>query len=66
MAVIVSRKEICCMEIKRIKQADDELYKKAIALYGMSFPPHEQREADSQKRILEQDAYPDIETKITE
>lgn len=47
------------MEIKRIKQADDELYKEAIAmtLYGMSFPLHEQREADSQKRILEQDAY---------
>lgn len=45
------------MEIKRIKQADDELYKKASALYGMCFPPHEQREADSQKRILEQDAY---------
>lgn len=45
------------MEIKRIKQADDELYKEASALYGMSFPLHEQREADSQKRILEQDAY---------
>lgn len=45
------------MEIKRIKQADDELYKEAMPLYGMSFPPHEQREADSQKRILEQDAY---------
>lgn len=45
------------MEIKRIKQADDELYKNAIALYGMSFPRPEQREADSQKRILEQDAY---------
>lgn len=28
-----------------------------MTLYGMSFPPHEQREADSQKRILEQDAY---------
>lgn len=45
------------MEIKRIKQADDELYKEAMTLYGMSFPLHEQREADSQKRILEQDAY---------
>lgn len=57
MAVTVSRKEIYCMEIKRIKQADDELYKEAMTLYGMSFPLHEQREADSQKRILEQDAY---------
>ena len=45
------------MEIKRIKQADDELYKEAMTLYGMIFPRHEQREADSQKRILEQDAY---------
>lgn len=45
------------MEIKRITKADDELYKKAMTLYGISFPPHEQREADSQKRILEQDAY---------
>lgn len=27
-----------------------------MPLYGMSFPPHEQREADSQKRILKQDA----------
>lgn len=51
------RKEIYCMEIKRIKQADDELYKEAMTLYGMSFPLHEQREADSQKRIPEQDAY---------
>lgn len=59
------------MEIKRIKQADDELYKKAIALYGMSFPPHEQREADSQKRILRSGYWSrtrtiDIEPKITE
>ena len=54
------------MEIKRITKTDDELYKKAIALYGISFPPHEQREADSQKRILEQDAYYYIEPKITE
>lgn len=45
------------METKRIRRTDDELYEKAIALYAISFPPHEQREADSQKRILEQDAY---------
>lgn len=56
MAVTVSRNEIYCMEIKRITKTDDELYKEAMTLYGMSFPPHEQREADSQKRILEQDA----------
>lgn len=41
------------MEIKRIKQADDEPYKEAMTLYGMSFPLH----ASSAKRILEQDAY---------
>lgn len=35
------------MEIKRIKQADDELYKEAMTLCGMSFPLHEQREADT-------------------
>ena len=28
-----------------------------MTLYGISFPQSEQREADSQKRILEQDAY---------
>lgn len=28
-----------------------------MTLYGMSFPLHEQREADSQKRMLEQNAY---------
>lgn len=44
------------MEIKQITKTDDELYKKASALYGMSFPLHEQREAGSQKPILEQDA----------
>lgn len=54
------------MEIKRITKTDDELYKKAMTLYGMSFPQPEQREADSQKRILEQDAYYYIEPKITE
>lgn len=54
------------MEIKRIKQADDELYKEAMTLYGMSFPLHEQREADSQKRILSRTRTIDIEPKITE
>lgn len=45
------------MEIKRITNTDDELYAEAMRLYGISFPPHEQREAASQKRILAQDAY---------
>lgn len=45
------------MEIKRITRIDDPLYARAIALYHDSFPLHEQREALSQSRILENDAY---------
>ena len=45
------------MEIKRITHTDDPLYAPAMALYGISFPPHEQREAPSQARILGRDAY---------
>lgn len=54
------------MEIKRIKQADDELYKEAMPLYGMSFPC-----TSSAKRILRSGYWSrtrtiDIEPKITE
>ena len=45
------------MEFKRITRTDDPLYARAIALYHDSFPLHEQREALSQSRILENDAY---------
>lgn len=45
------------MEIIRITQTNDELYKKAIALYSISFPLHEQREALSQERIMNQNGY---------
>lgn len=55
------------MEIKRITKTDDELYKKAMTLYGMSFPLH----ASSAKRILRSGYWSrtrttDIEPKITE
>ena len=45
------------MEVHRITQTRDPLYEKAIQLYNISFPAHEQREALSQSQILEQDAY---------
>ena len=45
------------MKLHRITQINDPLYKKALELYRISFPPHEQREAFSQRQILQQDAY---------
>ena len=45
------------MEIRRITCTDDPLYPEAMALYGISFPAHEQRESLSQSQILQQDAY---------
>ncbi len=45
------------MEIYRITQPSDPLYQKAIDLYKISFPPHEQREEASQLRILQQNDY---------
>lgn len=45
------------MEFKRITRTDDPLYERAIALYHISFPAHEQREALSQAQILNQSAY---------
>lgn len=45
------------MEIHRITQPNDPLYPKAIELYKISFPLHEQRETPSQLCILQQDAY---------
>ena len=45
------------MEFKRITRTDDPLYERAIALYHISFPAHEQREALSQAQILNQNAY---------
>ena len=45
------------MEVHRITQSNDPLYQKAIDLYKISFPPHEQREIPSQIHILQHDAY---------
>ena len=45
------------MEITRITRTDAPLYAEAMNLYGISFPLHEQREADSQTAILQQEAY---------
>ena len=45
------------MEFKRITRTDDPLYERAIALYHISFPAHEQREALSQAQILNRSAY---------
>ena len=45
------------MEIHRITQVKDPLYEKALRLYSISFPAHEQREALSQTQILQQEEY---------
>lgn len=45
------------MHFIRLKSSEDRAYKRAIALYGASFPIHEQREPEIQKKILENDAY---------
>lgn len=45
------------MEIKRLTDTNDPLYEKAMALYKISFPEHEQREAASQRSILHQPDY---------
>lgn len=45
------------MHFTRIVSEQDSHYTEAMALYGISFPPHEQREAASQKAILRDEAY---------
>ena len=45
------------MHFTRITSAYHPLYPQAMALYQISFPPHEQREALSQSDILRPDAY---------
>ena len=42
---------------ERITSTEHPLYQKAMELYRISFPPHEQRETISQKEILSQGAY---------
>lgn len=45
------------MNLERIAYPSHPLYKRALELYQMSFPPHEQREALSQVAILRDDTY---------
>ena len=45
------------MNIERITSTTHPLYQKAMKLYSISFPAHEQREIRSQNQILTQDAY---------
>ena len=45
------------MDLKRITSPDHPMYAQAMALYAISFPPHEQREPESQARILGEEAY---------
>ena len=45
------------LRFERLTDAAHPLYEKAIELYRISFPYHEQREAPSRKRILTDDAY---------
>lgn len=45
------------MRFERLTSPQHPLYKQAMALYGDSFPPHEQRENASQLRILSDEAY---------
>lgn len=40
------------MEFKRLTLTDTETYEKAMKLYAVSFPKHEQREEASQKAIM--------------
>ena len=45
------------MHLKRIADPFHPMYERALELYQISFPLHEQREAPSQAEILREDAY---------
>ena len=45
------------MDFERLTDAQHPMYHTAMALYQKSFPPHEQREAPSQERILHHPEY---------
>lgn len=45
------------MELKRLTSAEGDTYKKAMELYAISFPKHEQREEASQRAIMSADDY---------
>lgn len=45
------------MHFERLPDADDLRLPAALALYGASFPPHEQRQTASQRTILQNAEY---------
>lgn len=45
------------MNFVRMTSADDPLYEVAMELYGKSFPSHEQREDDCQRKIMNASDY---------
>ena len=45
------------MRIERLTDKHHPMYPAALALYGSSFPHHEQREAASQEAILQDEEY---------
>lgn len=45
------------MRLERLTDPKHAMFEKAMALYRISFPPHEQREAESQRKILSDSDY---------
>ena len=45
------------MHLERITSPEHPLFQQAMALYQLSFPPHEQREMPSQRAIMRHPAY---------
>lgn len=45
------------MHLERITSPEHPLFQQALALYQLSFPPHEQREMPSQRAIMRHPAY---------
>ena len=45
------------MHLERITSPEHPLFQQALALYQLSFPPHEQREMPSQQAIMRHPAY---------
>jgi len=45
------------MRFTRLNDADDARFERAMALYAVSFPTHEQRESASQRAIMANSAY---------
>lgn len=45
------------MRFERLSSKEHPMYQKAMELYSISFPPHEQREPASQGKIVTDDEY---------